>query len=350
MTKVDGMRGWGHRRSSAGRLVATGVIGVLALAAGAAPPAREMTPDEVCTAVQQLAAGANKRQKVEELRRTIPPALLADALVAALASDPAFASDAPTRAAAYDALCRIGQQTAAGIILISDGQVDRLIAGLKEPDVQIRSVCAGALGRAPEPRRADVIEPLVGVLDDESPSVSQRALLSLAVLRMSRPVPERVGAIAFAPTEAMRAKWGAFDRERGGGASSQELTVREAAMNVVSSWEGLDTLVDRDLSKDEPGRTARAIAVGRRIIKDAGRTDIDDRRHGVVIAELAEVLRQPGEARDSDRGAVMALAALAKHGRSDAVKRLAADALRAASETPSAGKRELIRGALRGLP
>ena len=334
------------------RAIAGVMCAVMAAAALAAqPPARQPTIDEVRTAVQRLGLGTPKRNVSEELRRGYPALMLIDALVAAIGSDPAFASGTPARLSAYELLGRVGESTggvAGGAVLSSDKQVDQLVAGLKEADPQIRGACAGALARVGESRRASVVDPLAAVLDDSSSTVSQRALISLAGLKLRREAPAQVREVAFAPTAAMRERWRSFDREaqmRNAALAPQELSVREAAMNVIASWEGPEVLLGQDLSKDETGRGARAVSIGRRILQDRGRLDLDDARHKQVIGELAELLRQPGPARDADRGAAMALAALSLHGKSDDVRNAAKQAITGALEAAPEAKKGVIRDA-----
>lgn len=341
----------------AGAMTLAGGVG--AAAPGPVEPNPVKTPEEAKAAVAQIAVANNKREKVNQLRRSCPPALLAEALVNVIASDPAFAQGAapkfsnPTRTAAYEGLSSTGAPGPDGAILVSDRQVDQLVLGLKEPDEQIRRMCAGALGRVPEARRASVVGVLAGVLDDASFPVVQQALLSLARLKLSQDVPEGVRTIAFTPTEAMRAKWNAAAPGAAGvggvGVGAQELAIRETAMNVVLAWQGAGPLLEHDLSKDETGRAARAISVGRKILKDNGRADLDTRQHLQVIAELRELLQQPGEPRDVDRGAAMALSTLARKAPTDPLKSAARHALKQASETAPASKQGVIGQAMAGL-
>lgn len=313
-------------------------------------PAAQHTPEQVMAAVRQISGAKSKRDKISELRRSFPAPLLADALAGAIACEPAFADDMATRSAAYEGLGSVGEPSPEGVTLISDVQVDQLVAGLKERDDVIRRLCASSLGRVPERRRESVVGPLTAAADDASVAVTQQALLSLAKLRLTRPVPGPVREMALAPSAAMKAKWTAADAklaESGAaGGPSCETAVREMAMGVIASWEGLGVLVDHDLSKDERGRGARAIAVGRRVLKDPSGAGLDERQLGMAIGELAGVLREPGGVRDADRGAALTLGALANKGASEPVRRSAKEALREALETAPEAKRELIREAL----
>jgi hypothetical protein len=306
------------------------------------PPAAAPAPaQDVKSAVMELATAADKRKKIEELRRNYPLAPLADALAAAIESEPAFAN-IDVRTTAYWALAGVGEVRpgADGPVLVTDRQVDRLLAGLNEPTSAIRQSCAGALGRVPPARRESVVEPLVSVLADPTVGVSQQALLSLARLKLPRPAPAVVRETAFAPTAPMKARWAeAAD-------PNAEASLREMAMGVIGAWEGLGSLADQDLSKDPVGRSARAVAIGRRLLKEPGGAGLDERQLGVVIAELAAVLREQTPVRDADRGAALTLGAVANKHASASVRTTAKDALQDALATAPEAKREIVREAL----
>jgi hypothetical protein len=297
------------------------------------------TPDEVRAAVSQLAKVKDKRRKAGELRAACPPALLADALASAIASDPEFAADASVRAAAYEALGSVGVTRDKDVFLVTDPQIDRLLEGLKESDPQIRRTSAGALARVPDGRRPEVLAALTMALDDASVGVVQLALSAMGRMKVHQAAPEKVHRIAFGPTPEMRGNW---SNERG----SQELLVRMAAMDVIIAWESVEAVVDQDLAKDGIGRGARAVSVGRRALREHGRLDLDDRRFGVVISDMGDLLEEPTELRDVDRGAALALQAFGHTAKSEAVKKMARDRLKAASEAAPECKRELIRGVM----